>query len=498
MFDRTSGVLLPVASLPGPFGCGVFGAEAVEFAKKIARAGFHVWQVLPLGEQGGGNSPYSSPSAFAGSPWYIDPRGLADMGLLTGEEVHSAIYPGDPYNVNYAFLKETRLPLLETAFSRADKKLMEEVEAFAAENPWVEPYARFSVLRRRNGDKPCWQWTKRAAAKKDKDFYAFLQYIFHKQWFALKAEINALGVSLMGDIPIYVSHNSADFYAAPENFQTDAKGQLTSVAGVPPDAFSADGQLWGNPLYDWDAMEKDGYSWWIERMRHTLCLFDAVRIDHFRGFESYFSIPADAETAKAGSWKKGPGMKLFTAVKNALGDIPVVAEDLGIITDDVRAFLSECGFPGMRVFQFGFDGDPENLHLPHAYAVNSIAFTGTHDNDTTLGWLYSLPEETRREVLDYAGFRGDDWGNGGAYSASVRSILRCVWQSVSSIVMAPAQDLCGYGSDTRVNVPGTAEGNWSWRLTREALESIDVEFFAAMNLRYGRGNPLRMRVETKA
>ena len=508
MFERTSGVLLNISSLPGPYGCGVLGEEAIAFARRMQQAGMHCWQILPTVQPGAGNSPYTSISAFAGNVWYIDPRGLAADGLLTEQEAEQAKYTGEPYSTDYAWLKETRMPLLEKAYTRADAQMLTEAAAFAKKNKWVEEYACFMALRTQYAELPFWEWPDEALSKHDTkavakykktnkeqvDFWVFIQYLFYKQWTALKAELEQMEISLIGDMPIYVALDSADIWAHRELFLLDEQAQPSLVAGTPPDYFSEEGQLWGNPLYDWQAMEADKFRWWIDRLRWQLELCHGVRVDHFRAFESFWGIPAGSESAKEGKWLPGPGMKLFRAIRRRLGKAPIIAEDLGIIDDKVRAFLKQTGLPGMRVMQFAFDTAHESIHLPHQYEKNCVAYTGTHDNNTSLGYLWEAVPEERAFALAYCGYTeaGDAWQKGGPQSGSVRAMLRTLWQSPACIVIAPMQDLCGYGADTRMNIPGKPEGNWCYRLTEQALAEVDIEWLFHLNTIYCRINAFHL------
>lgn len=488
---RQSGVLMNISSLPSPYGIGVIGKEAEDFAKKIKEMGFSKWQILPLNPPGAGNSPYSSDGAFAGNILYIDPEKLQADGLLTDDDVALCRCDTTPYRVDYPTVAEKKLAILKKAYENITDEYKTETAKFLkkAEN---FNYAYFKALKDRFDGAPFYNWDKefkdRGLAEKHKGefeegifFHGFCMYVFMRQWKQFKKNVNDLGVQIIGDMPIYVNLDSADVWAHTDLFllnKNTFRPQL--VAGVPPDYFSEDGQLWGNPLFDWDAMEQDGFSWWVERIANSLALYDTLRIDHFRGIASFWAVNAKAETAKNGKWKKGPGMKLFDAVNKKIKDPAIIAEDLGEFGKDVEKLLKDTGFAGMRVIQFGFDGK-DNSHLPHNYPENCIAYTGTHDNDTTLGWLYSIDNETRRYVLDYCGFKGHNWGEGGFYSASCRAVIETVWRSPALLAIVPAQDMCGFGTDTRINTPGTPEGNWEVRFTSEQLASIDKEYFKRIN-----------------
>lgn len=468
--------------MPSKYGIGDFGKGTRDFLDRIRLMGFTVWQTLPLCPVGSGNSPYSSVSAFAINPMYIDPDDLVEKGFISAETAASALYFGEPYLADYDFVRESKEALLRSAFEKAD---LSAVMAFTAEHSaWLPDYARFMASKKANDGAAFWDWTKEPE-NSDITFYCFEQYIAFTQWMDVKAYANRKGISIFGDMPIYVSHDSADFYANPQLFLTDADGRLTQVAGVPPDYFSADGQLWGNPLYRWDEMRKDGYAWWLGRIEHSFKLFDRVRIDHFRGFHRFWAVPAGAQSAKEGTWLDGPGMALFQAVEAAFDHPDIVAEDLGTTDEGFLRFLAETGYPGMKVLQFGFTSEDSD-HLPYKYLPNCVAYTGTHDNDTMLGWLWSIPMTEKLRLLEYCRFTGGNWGDGGPHSQVIRAIITTVWQSSAGLAVLPVQDMCGYGTDTRLNIPGKAAGNWRFRVTENALDTIDSEFFRKLNKTYGR------------
>ena len=393
--SRSSGVLMHVTSLPGSYSIGCFGREARDFIDFLADSGFTWWQVLPFTMADECNSPYKSYSAFGGNPYLVDLRILAAEGYLTAEELASAEQK-TPYACEFDRLAETRLPLLRLAASRATENDRTEIAAFATENPYLEQFCVFMALRAANGNTPWYEWTTNDMDETEHFAWQFIQYHFMKQWRDIRTYANQRGIRIMGDIPIYVAYDSCDVWANCDQFQLDKNGRPTAVAGCPPDYFAEEGQLWGNPLYDWKRMAKDNFAWWSARIRHMLTLFDGVRIDHFRGLEAYWSIPADASTAKAGHWVKGPRMPFVRQLRSVveesektLGYRPlIVAEDLGESTPELVKFVHDSGFPGMRVFQFGFDGNPENVHLPHNYIPNTVAYTGTHDNNTLLGFVW--------------------------------------------------------------------------------------------------------------
>lgn len=458
---RSSGVLLHITSLWGDYGIGGLGRAAREWVDLLSDSGFTWWQMLPLcvpDEES--SSPYKSPSAFACNPYLIDLEELHEQGLLTGEELDGARQQS-PYLCEFDRLREERMELLRKAAGRLKGQEKIKVEDWCRTQPEVDGACEF--LSEGDGD--------------DLFLWQFTQYTFMRQWEDLRAYAKSRGVKLLGDIPFYVAPDSADVAAHPEQFQHTRDGRLSAVAGVPPDYFSPKGQLWGNPLYNWKEMKKDGYSWWRARMKRMLTLFDGVRIDHFRAVESYWSLPADAQDATVGRWVKGPGMALVKALKEEAGDKLLIAEDLGDITPAVEKLVAQSGFPGMRVFQFGFDS-PHSPHRIHHYPANCVCYSGTHDNNTLLGFLYELPEDVRRQVLDYVGASTPEEG----CARAVEALL----MSHASLCILPLQDLLRYGSDTRMNVPGEAQGNWGYRVTKEQVDRLDRGYLRHLNEQYGR------------
>lgn len=484
MITRGSGVFLNVSSLPSKFAIGGFGQECREWIDKLASMKMKWWQILPLCPVGYGNSPYSSMSAFAINPYYIDLPSLKGQGLLTEEELKAAQYPGTPYAVDYDWVRENKEKWVRRAFYRFTER--EKLDEFSKkESSWLDDYSAFMASKKLNQGAAFWQWD-RKPSKKEQDYYRFEQYLAHTQWAEVKTYANAHGISLFGDMPIYVLHDSADFWGNQELFLTDKEGIPNKVAGVPPDYFSAEGQLWGNPLYHWKAMEREGFEWWMRRIEKNLKLYDAVRIDHFRGLYQYWAVPKGAKSAKEGHWEDGPGMKLIEKIWECFDSPNIIAEDLGEYSEGLAQFLGDAGFPGMRVMQFGFSGH-ENMHTPHRYSENVVAYTGTHDNDTLLGWLWATPMEEKMRMLHYCRYFGDNWGEGGPRSEVIRAVITTLWQSSALLAFLPVQDMCGYGTDTRMNIPGKPDHNWEFRITHEALSQIDTEFFAQLNETYARG-----------
>jgi len=474
--NRSSGVLMHVSSLWGNYSEGSLGKEAREWIDLLSRAGFHAWQVLPFCLPDECNSPYKSFSAFSLNPNFIDLPTLYRQGLLTDTELKSAEQKV-PYACEFERLSKERFALLSLAAGRVKDRA--PIHAFLEAHPQTAAFCRFMAIKATNGGK---EWQDWESDREDPDVLAawqFTQYECYRQWIELKAYANQKGISLIGDIPIYVATDSADVWANRELFLLDRRNRPTAVAGVPPDYFCEDGQLWGNPLYNWKRMKADGFAWWRERMAFMLELFDGVRIDHFRGLESYFSIPATESTARNGVWKKGPGMALIRALRPLCENKLIIAEDLGDITPAVHKLVRDSGFPGMRVLQFGFLGDENTPHLPHNYENNCVAYTGTHDNNTLLGYVWELDDETRKKLMEYCGYEGD-------FDRCYGEVLRTMFASHAGLLMLPVQDLLFFGRDTRLNRPGNSDGNWSWRLTAEQAKAIPIEALARMNRLYGR------------
>lgn len=484
---RSSGVLMNISSLPGPYGIGTLGRDARAFADFIASLGFSVWQVLPLGTLDRGWSPYASDGAFACNPLYIDPDTLFEEGLLSRSEKEACLYKGSPYTVDYQSVSESRKAMLKSAYDRAPASVLNAARDFAKECGWLPGYALYRAVREKHASLIPYE----TAVKNKGDYEAladrviFEQYLFYKEWASFKAYANAAGIEILGDIPVYLAPNGFEAWAHPELFLLDERQNPAMVAGVPPDYFSEDGQLWGNPIYDWKAMKKNGYAFWVERMERALTLYDRVRIDHFRGLASYWAVPAEAKSAKEGHWEEGPGMGLFESLFKKIPNPKIIAEDLGAYGEDVVKLLKDSGFPGMRVIQFGFLGG-ESSHLPHNYPAGCVAYTGTHDNNTLLGWLWELTPEERKMLLDYVGYKGDDWSKGGYDAPCVRAVIEAVWRSHAGTAILPFQDMCGFGKDTRMNIPGVPELNWRYRATDEVIGGIDKDYFRNINSLFGR------------
>ena len=489
---RANGILLHISSLPGDYGIGTLGKEAYRFVDLLAKAGQTYWQILPVCPVGKGNSPYHSFSSFAGNAAFIDPVALCDLGYLTEDELKAATLSGDPDKVDFAAVKASRNTLFATVYPRFIAAPPRNFADFCRDNAaWLDDYALFMAIREKSGDLPLQEWDAdirtrqpqaldawRSRCSDRVSYHQMLQYLFTRQWKALKDYANRSGIHIIGDLPIYVSADSADVWASPHLFQLDENGQPSPVAGCPPDAFSEDGQLWGNPVYDWDAMRRDGYRWWLERLAAGQRLYDVIRIDHFRAFAGYYTIPTDAKNARCGKWRVGPGMAFWRAVKKHFGTIPIIAEDLGHLTPDVYKLVRDSGFPGMKVLQFAFDPSGESEYLPHRYDKNCVVYTGTHDNDTILGWADSADEEEVAFAMNYLCATDRD---------SLRENMLCAaMKSVANTCILTLQDLCALGSEARMNTPSTVGGNWSWRMRAESLTPQVVQWLYKHTRLYGR------------
>ncbi|EFE11021.1 4-alpha-glucanotransferase [Clostridium sp. M62/1] len=495
MLKRGAGILMPISSLPAPYGIGTFGKSAYEFADSLKRARQSYWQVLPLGPTSYGDSPYQSFSAFAGNPYFIDLDTLLEEELLTKEEIDACYWLDSEEEVKYDAVYYYRFPLLKKAYERSRHGETEEYRAFCAKNShWLDDYALYMALKGHFGNKEWMKWEepirlrKPEAVKRYEEllreeigYWKFLQFKFYEQWEQLKNYVNGLGISIIGDIPIYVALDSADVWTHPELFQLDPD-TLTPlrVAGVPPDAFSDDGQLWGNPLYDWDKIEETGFAWWKDRMRASARLYDVVRIDHFIGVVQYYSIPYGAEDGKTGEWKQGPGKKLTDAINEAAGDAKIIAEDLGIFCPAVKELLRETGYPGMKIIEFAFSGDRFNEHLPHCYEPNSVVYGGTHDNETLVG--YFKPEARQWWELQYIA----DYLGAAHHEEVPDKVFRAAYGSVASVAVFQMQDVLGLGNEARMNTPGTVGGNWKWRMKPGAFGERETGYLAFLVDTFGR------------
>ncbi len=476
---RASGILCPISSLPSKYGIGCFSIEAYEFIEFLHRAGQTYWQVLPFGPTGFGDSPYQSFSTFAGNPYFISPDGLIEDGLLTEEECGQFDFGSDPEFVDYGKLYENRFQLLALANERFQKTAEKDkaYQAFLKENAdWLDDYCLFMVLKQKNEGKSWIDWdpeyrnrqkaaldTAREVLKEEYNFFCFQQYEFNRQWTRLHTYAQEHQVQFIGDIPIYVAFDSADTWSHPELFLFNDEHEPEDVAGCPPDGFSPTGQLWGNPLYDWDYHKKTGYKWWIRRMEHTYSFYDVIRVDHFRGFDEYYAIPYGEETAVNGEWRKGPGMDLFKAIRKALGDAHIIAEDLGYITPGVRKLLKDSGFPGMKVLQFAFDGNEDSEYLPHNIIQNCVVYTGTHDNETTRGWIDSRNDHDRDYARRYINSIFTDYGQ------FTWDFIRTAQRSVADTCIVPIQDYLVVDNRGRINHPATQGENWKWRIVPNLL-----------------------------
>lgn len=467
---RTSGILMPIFSLPSKYGIGTFGKAAYQFIDFLKKSGQTYWQILPTGVTGFGDSPYQSVSAFAGNPYFIDLDLLIDDGYIKKADIEALEWGEDYSKVDYEAMFNSKYKILRIAYESFKIKQPKDYNSFLADNEyWIECYALYSAIKAYHGGASFDTWEK-GYLKRDKEyiekaetelsedisFHKFVQYLFFTQWQALKDYANENGVYIIGDIPIYVAYDSADVWGAPEQFQLDSDYTPKAVAGCPPDAFSSDGQLWGNPLYDWDYMKKDGFSWWIKRIEHCAKLYDVVRIDHFRAFSAYYSIPYGDENAVRGVWKKCCGKELFDTLKKKLGSLNIIAEDLGTIDDDVRKLLNYVGFPGMKVLQFAFDTESESCYLPHNIGKNCVVYTGTHDNDTAIGYMKSASAKEIKFIKDYLRIGENESFNW--------ALIKSAMATAADTVILQMQDFLGLDNSARINTPATNENNWQWRI----------------------------------
>jgi len=479
---RAGGILFSIASLPSKYGIGCFSKEAYAFVDFLSQAGQKYWQILPLGPTSFGDSPYQPFSTFAGNPYFIDLEELIKKGVLSKKECEACDFGSDPEKIDYGKLYNARFPLLRKAYERSKVGENAEFHQFQEkECYWLKDYAIFMAVKNRFEDLPWDKWAEDIRYRWpnaldyyqrelyfDIEFYEFLQYIFYKQWKKLKNYANEKGIQIIGDIPIYVAYDSVDAWAHPNLFQFNDSRFPTSIAGCPPDGFSADGQIWGNPLYRWDYHRATGFDWWVQRISKCFELYDMLRIDHFRGFDEYYSIPYGSKTAKDGHWEKGPGIDLFRTLKWRLGEKAIIAEDLGYMTPSVKQMMKDSGYPGMKVLEFAFDSrdsSGKSEYFPHNYTKDCVVYTGTHDNETLLGWLESIKKEEKQMVKDYLG-RPDD-----SNKELALQLVRLAVSSVANLCMIPLQDYLGLDNRARINQPSTTGKNWKWRLKKKSLST---------------------------
>lgn len=479
---RASGILMHISSLPGETGIGTMGEFAYKFADILSSAGQTYWQILPLGPTGYGNSPYQSFSTFAGNPYLIDLRLLCKDGLITERDFERVKWCEEECRVDYGLLYKNRKPIFEKIKINFLKNMPDDFKQFCFEESyWLDDYSAFMAAKEIYGGKSLFLWRDEKLRTRDKDtldrfkkenednimFYKIQQYLFFRQWNRLKNYANSIGIYIIGDIPFYVSSDSADVWQNREIFETDEKYRVLKVAGCPPDSFSPEGQLWGNVLYNWNRDNDRIYNWWIKRLSYSFRLYDVLRIDHFRAFESYYSIDSKEKTAKNGKWVKGPDMDFWDKAKEELGSIPIIAEDLGFKTDNVRTLLDRCGFPGMKVLQFAFDSDGTNEYLPHNHTKNSVVYTGTHDNDTVIGWILNSSSEEIKKAKSYFRVRST--------TGLSKEMIFSALSGVSNTCILTMQDIIGLDSSGRMNTPSTTEGNWQWRATHEQIKNADFK-----------------------
>lgn len=496
MFERSSGILFHPTSLPGKYGIGTLGKEAYAFIDFLKKSRQKLWQIFPLGPTGYGDSPYQSFSSFAGNPYLIDFDLLIEAHLLSEEDLRDVFFGDNEEYIDYGAIYNQKYPLLRKAYenfkSSDNHEMKENLEHFKRENAsWLNDYSLYISLKNHFNGLPWNEWAHdiknrehgamehyRNELADDIEYHNFIQFLFFKQWGDVKRYANENGIKIIGDIPIFVAADSSDAWANPEIFLFDEERKPVKVAGVPPDYFSATGQLWGNPLYNWQKLKETNYSWWVERVRANLSTCDIIRIDHFRGFEAYWAVPYGDDTAINGQWEPGPGIDLFNAIKSQLGELPIIAEDLGLMTQGVIDLREATGFPGMKILGFAFDSGEENDYLPHTYTKNCVVYTGTHDNDTLIGWFQKAKEEDRQFARDYLNSRSDDEIHWDA--------IRGAWSSVASMAISPFQDFLGLGSEARINTPGVAAGNWQWRLRHGVLTDELAERIAKLTRVYSR------------
>ena len=491
---RRNGILLPIASLPSKYGIGSFSKEAYDFVDILEEAGQKIWQILPLGPTGYGDSPYQSFSTFAGNPYFIDLEQLIEEGLLTEEECESCDWGNNIEYIDYEKIYLSRFKILKKAYNRSNINNSQKFLDYCEKNKWwLDDYALYMSIKDFLGGKSWLKWDEKLKSrdeetlckykemlKEDVIFYKYIQYLFSMQWGKLKAYANEKGISIIGDIPIYVALDSADTWSNQKLFQLDEQKNPIAVAGCPPDSFSEDGQLWGNPLYDWQYHKSTDYKWWISRIKYSFELYDIVRIDHFRGFDEYFSIPYGDKTAVGGTWKKGPGIELFKFLNAELGDVEIIAEDLGFLTDTVKKLLKDTGYPGMKILQFAFDSREESDYLPHNYDRNCVVYTGTHDNNTVVGWFDEIDEHDKKMCIDYINDRSID-------NKFINWDMICLgMRSVADTCIIPVQDILGLGKSARINTPSTLGDNWKWRMTEGCFSEELIKKLRRLTKLYGR------------
>jgi 4-alpha-glucanotransferase len=489
---RGSGILMHISSLPGKYGIGDFGEEAYKFVDFLEKSKQKYWQILPLGMTGYGDSPYQSFSSFAGNPYFIDLDEFKILGWIKDSDIEGVKLQHDIKKVSYSLLNENKMKLLRIVYNKAKKEIRNDLDEFYfSQKKWIKDFCIFMSIKSLHNGKAWMEWSEeykiinskllKSFVEKNEDdifFWVFTQFFFFKQWDKLKLYANNKGIKIIGDIPIYVSMDSCDLWSNPMFFKLDEKLLPISVAGCPPDYFSEEGQLWGNPLYNWEALENKGFEWWIERIEYASNIYDVLRIDHFRGFESYWEIPYGNKNAVKGKWVKGPGTKLFERIKDKLGNVDIIAEDLGFMTEEVKALIKKTGFPGMKILQFAFNHENESEYLPHNIERNSVVYTGTHDNETAIGWMENISEKDLIYLKEYLKFTEDEGFNWG--------LIRGAWSSPAYLAISPIQDFLGLDNKARMNTPSTKENNWTWRMNEESLTEKLSEKIANMTVLYWR------------
>lgn len=490
---RKSGILMHISSLPSKYGIGKMGKSAYDFVDFLVSAGVKCWQILPLSPTSYGDSPYQSFSVYAGNPYFIDFETLKREGLIKKSDYEDIKWQDNDHQVNYSIIYNNCFKVLRQAYKTYKRDISKRYKTFVEKNSsWLDDYALFMALKFKNNGKPWYEWDKKLAMRdsnalkkaseeleKETEFFKFIQYKFFRQWSNLKKYANDKGVEIIGDMPIYVSYDSVEAWVSPELFQFDKHKKPKDVAGCPPDDFAVTGQLWGNPLYDWEYHKKTGYKWWIDRLRFSASIYDIVRIDHFRGFESYYAVPYGDETAENGEWRKGPGAELFKAAEKALGKLNIIAEDLGFITEDVYKMLADVGYPGMKILQFAFGEDSANEHLPHNFtSSNCIAYTGTNDNETLKGWVSSQSSDTLKYCMAYLGVKKK--------KDIPKNIIKQTWASVAQTAIAQMQDFLNSDASARMNTPSTLGNNWQFRTSEDDFTDKLAKRILKLNKMYNR------------